>query len=85
MVTKYIPRKPPKVIPPTGGILVILKKDDPISKQIKDAADAIKKWCPDIFKKSDPFLTVRMVKITQEEILYEFTEGKGSRAKDGCI
>jgi len=85
MVTKYIPRKPPKVIPPTGGILVILKKDDPISKQIKDAADAIKKWCPDIFRKSDPFPTLRLIKLKEDEITYELTTGKGSRAKVGCI
>ena len=85
MVTTYKPKKPPKVKPASGGILVILKKDDPISKQIKDAADAIKKWCPDIFRKSDPFPTLRLIKLKEDEITYELTTGKGSRAKVGCI
>jgi len=85
MVTTYKPKKPPKVKPASGGILVIRKKDDPISKQIKDAADAIKKWCPDIFRKSDPFPTLRLIKLKEDEITYELTTGKGSRAKVGCI
>ena len=85
MVTTYKPKKPPKVKPASGGILVILKKDDPISKQIKDAAEAIKLACPDIFKKSDPFPTLRLIKLKEDEITYELTIGKGSRAKVGCI
>lgn len=85
MVTTYKPKKPPKVKPVTGTVMIIRKLDDPISKQIEDAAEAIKLACPDIFKKKDPFPTARLAKITQEEIIYEITEGKGSRAKVGCI
>lgn len=85
MVTTYKPKKPPKVKPVTETIVVILKKDYPISQHIKDAADAIKLFCPDIFKKSDPFPTVRMAKFKEDEITYEITTGKGSRAKVGCI
>jgi len=84
MVTTYIPRKPPKVKPVSQTIVVILKKDYPIEAQIKDAAEAIKLACPDIFKKSDPFPTVRMAKITQEEVVYEIYEGI-SRAKTGPV
>ena len=85
MVTTYKPKKPPKVKPVSQTIVVNLNKECTISEQIKDAAEAIKLACPDIFKKSDPFPTVRMAKITQEEVVYEITTGKGSRAKVGYI
>ena len=85
MVTTYKPKKPPKVIPPSGTILVILKKDYPIGAQIKDAAEAIKLACPDIFKTEPPYPMVRMAKFKAGEIVYEITEGKGSRANVGCI
>ncbi|MCG7851775.1 MAG: hypothetical protein MIO92_04560 [Methanosarcinaceae archaeon] len=85
MVTTYKPKKPPKVKPVTGTVIISRKLDDPVSKQIKDGAEAIKLACPDIFKKKDPFPTVRLAKMTQEEIAYEVTDGRGSRAKVGCV
>lgn len=69
-----------KKIPPEK-IIVLLNKGYPIGAHIKQAADAIKQWCPDIFKQDDPYPTVRMVKYKEGEIVYEITQGKGSRAK----
>ena len=83
MVTKYVPRKPPKEKPPKN-ILVIIKKGIPITEQIKDVAEAIKKWCPEIFKKDEPYPLVRMVKFKEGEIVYEVTKGS-SRAKTGPV
>lgn len=83
MVTKYIPRK--AAIMRTSEILIILKKDLPIGAQVADVAAAIKNACPKIFKKKEPFPTVRMVKFKEDEIVYKITEGKGSRAKVGPV
>jgi len=83
MATKYIPRKHENI--PTKKVLVLLKKGISLRAQIKDTADAIKKWCPEIFRKDDPYPTVRMVKFKEGEIVYEITEGKGSRAKVGPV
>ena len=84
MATKYIARKPPKNEPPQN-ILVILKKGISITEQINEVASALKNACPEIFKKKDPYPTIRLVKFKEGEITYEITEGKGSRAKVGCI
>ena len=84
MVTTYKPKKPPKVKPVSETILVILKKDVPISEQIKDAAEAIKLACPDIFKIEPPYPTVRMAKKTLEEVVYEIYGGT-SKAKTGPV
>ena len=83
MVTKYIPRKRKKQT--TQLLMILLKKDYPVCAQIKDVAEALKNACPEIFKKDDPYPTVRMDKFKEGEVVYEITEGKGSRAKVGCI
>jgi len=85
MVTTYIPRKPKKDKTPAEKIIVPLNQNYPIGAQIKDAAEAIKLACLDLFKKEDPYPTVRMVKFKEDEIIYEITTGKGSRAKVGCV
>ena len=85
MVTTYSPRKP-KDPPPPEIIVVIRKKDHPIGAQIKDAAKAIKKGCPDIFKQEEPYPTVRLAKFKEDKIVYEITEGtKRSRGNVGSI
>jgi len=71
MVTTYKPKKPPKIMPPSQTILVILKKDYPIGAQIKDIAKAIKLACPDIFKIQPSFPSVRMAKFKEDEIVYD--------------
>ena len=83
MVTKYVPRKPKTTLPKT--VMVLLKKDYPVTAQISDAAKALRTACPDIFKKSDPYPTVRMAKFKDGEIKYEITEGKSSRTKVGLV
>ena len=82
MVTKYIPRKPKPTVP--QEIMVLLYKDYPLRTQIKIAAEALKNTCPEIFKKDDPYPTVRMVKFKEGEILYEIAQGS-SRAKTGPV
>jgi len=83
MVTSYVPRRPPREKIPKN-ILLVLKKDIPITEQIKDVAEALRKWCPEIFKKEEPFPIVRMVKFKKGEIVYEVTVGT-SRAKTGPV
>jgi hypothetical protein len=80
MVTKYIPRKPKPRLPKT--VKVILKKDYPLGKQIDEVATILKKACPDIFKKKEPYPTVRMEKFKGGDIVYEITQGT-SKAKTG--
>jgi len=63
---------------------VILKKGYPIGALIDDVASVIKTACPEIFKKEDPYPTVRMVKFKEGEIIYEIAQGK-SRAKTGAV
>ena len=66
-------------------IHIILKKGCPIGAQIADVAEAIKKHCPDLFKKTDPYPTLRMVKFNGGEITYEITRGKSSSVKAGLL
>lgn len=85
MATEYIARKKREKEPPQF-VAVIRKKEYPIEAQIKEAAEAIKKWCPEIFKQDDPYPTVRMVKFKEDEIVYEITEGKkASRGNVGSM
>ena len=83
MVTKYVSRKPAKEKPP-GNLLVLLKQDISITEQIKEVAGVIKEWCPELFKKDEPFPVVRMVKFKEGEIVYEVYKGS-ARAKAGPV
>lgn len=65
-------------------VTVILKKGYPIGAQIKNAAKALRNACPEIFKKDEPYPTVRMVKFKEGEIIYEISQGL-SRAKTGPV
>ena len=85
MTEEYIRRKGNKGKVSTLSILRNGMKDLPISKQIEEAARAIKDACPEIFKKEDPYPTVRMVTFKEDEVIYEITEGKSSRAKVGAV
>lgn len=60
-------------------------QDLPISKQIQMIAESLKFSCPDIFKQDDPYPTLRMVAFKEDEIVYEITEGKASRAKVASV
>ena len=73
-------RKP--LLPKT--VKVILKKDCSLVTHIRDAAKALVSACPEIFKKEDPYPTVRMVKFKKGEIVYEISQGL-SRAKTGHV
>ena len=66
------------------NVRVILKKDHPIGAHIADAAEALKNACPEIFKKDEPYPTVRLVKFKEGEIIYEISQGL-SRAKTGAV
>ena len=83
MATKYIARKPQNI--PNKKVLVLLKQGISLRDKIKDVAEALKNACPEILKKEDPYPTVRMIKFKEGEIVYEITEGKGSRAKVGPV
>ena len=82
MVTKYIPRKLKTMLPIT--VKVILKKDCSLVTHIRDAARALVSACPEIFKKDEPYPTVRLVKFKKGEIIYEISQGL-SRAKTGAV
>lgn len=82
MVTKYIARKIKPTLP--KKVMVLLKKGYPITTHIQDAAKALKEACPEIFKKDEPYPTVRMVKFKEGEIIYEISQGL-SRAKTGPV
>ena len=85
MVTTYIPRKPKDPVRPQF-IAVKRKKGYPIGAQIKEAAEAIQKWCPNIFKQDEPYPTVRLNRFKEDEIVYEITEGtKRSRGNVGSL
>jgi len=65
-------------------VTVILKKGYPIGAHIADAAKALRTACPEIFKKDEPYPTVRLVKFKEGEIIYEISQGI-SRAKTGPV
>ena len=73
----------PKTMLPKN-VKVILKKDCSLVTHIRDAAKALVSACPEIFKKEDPYPTVRMVKFKKGEIVYEISQGL-SRAKTGHV
>ena len=60
-------------------------QDLPVSKQIQMVAESLKSSCPNIFKKDDPYPTLRMVQFKEDKIVYEITEGKASRAKVSSV
>lgn len=82
MVTKYISRKPKPMLP--KKVMVLLKKDCSITTHINDAAKALVSACPEIFKKDEPYPSVRLIKFKEGEITYEISQGL-SRAKTGPV
>jgi len=82
MVTKYVSRKPKPMLPMT--VKVILEKGSSLTTHISDAARALVTACPEIFKKDEPYPTVRLVKFKEGEIIYEISQGL-SRAKTGLV
>ena len=70
-----------------GGVtemVVVLKKGISLIEQLDYVAGVIKTACPDLFKKTDSFPTVRMVKFKEGDIVYEISQGT-SRAKTGPV
>ena len=65
-------------------VKVILKKGYPVTVHIADAAKALRNACPEIFKKDEPYPTVRLIKFKEGEIIYEISQGL-SRAKTGPV
>jgi len=65
-------------------IIVLLKKEMSLTEKLDYTAGVIKTACPDLFKLTDPYPTVRMVKYKEGQIIYEIAEGT-SRAKTGPV
>lgn len=57
----------------------------PITVQIALAATFINEMCPNIHKKEDPYPTARLAKFTEDEIVYEITEGKAGRGNVASV
>lgn len=68
-----------------NNLNVVLKKGISTGEQLFYVAGVIKSACPHLFKKTDPYPTVRMVKFGKGEITYEITAGKSSKAKVGFV
>lgn len=53
----------------------------PIGEQLKAVAKLLKLACPQIFRRFDPYPTLRMTTFNKEKITYEITEGCRSKTK----
>lgn len=80
-MTKYIARTEETKSKSTVTVPINTIKELPIGEQLKAVAKLLKLACPEIFRKFDPYPTLRMTTFNKEKIIYEITEGCRSKTK----